>query len=493
MQESQHPSMGRLDAAAVESAASVLGVGPPDVTRLPLTGIGSSSHENAAQESPRQQAPEAENAASNGFIPCTLTYQDKGKSEPINLVMKPAAVKDGIRSRNCGVVYGKISGKELHEFVSQHWEHYAVGSCGEKGSVAIIMAPGNKRVKMIKDLKQGIVSDALGELRKVLTSTGEIWTTVRLPAHAAKQKVTRDDIIRNLRSYLTLNPVEFRAEVWAMKLKTATDITKGESLILGNVTMAMSLRQDIINLEGAKCYVKFLAETKVLDIEKAINLPKVCRLTRQDDGTITKESMPYLAAIAMFLEEYCFICCGDSDQGKSALARATCKLYCEANGTPYYIETNTPDSLRQVSVNGFFRRNVPVILDEWKPEGNKYTGKDGIDMLKCLCTVDDEGATIKCRYSDIKFAPQMPKLMTCNCTLQEWLDGLGEVTTADLKAVLKRCLFVETTESVIPQELRKDFVGKRRKDCRDKMQEAMKKRGVKVPNFLEAAWKPELA
>eukprot|EP00969_Alexandrium_andersonii_P278131 12294825-Alexandrium_andersonii.AAC.1 len=60
--------------------------------------------------------------------------------------------------------------------------------------------------------------------------------------------------------------------------------------------------------------------------------------------------------------------------------------YCEANGTPYFIESNTPDSLRTVYVNGFFRSHVPVILDEWKPMGDKYCGKDGIDMLKCLTT-----------------------------------------------------------------------------------------------------------
>lgn len=486
----QHASVGRLDAAAVESAASVLGVGPPDVSgRLPLNGTGDDRVEPGLDDAEPEEPTVAPKM--DGFTVCELAYENRGKATQLNIVMKPAAVRDGFRSRKCGVVCGSVPGKELHEFVAQHWEHYVVASTGEKSSIALILNPGNKRVKMMKDMTQGIVSDdVVGELRKVLKATGEIWTTVRATDVAKKSKVTREDIISTMRGYLTLNPVEFRAEIWALKLKHACELSKGEALIVANPTMAQQLRQDLINLEGAKCFVKFLSETKVLDIENAINLPLVLRLTVQDDGKLVRESMPYLAALALFMEEKTFICCGDSDLGKTALARASCKLYCEANGTPYYIETNTPDSLRQVSVNGFFRQHVPVILDEWKPEGNKYTGKDGIDMLKCLCTVDDEGATIKCRYSDIKFAAQMPKFMTCNCTLDEWIAGLGEVTQADLKAVLKRCLFTETTATVIPHELRKEFVGKRRNDCGSKLRGAMAQRGMRAPNFLEARWTP---
>ena len=128
----------------------------------------------------------------------------------------------------------------------------------------------------------------------------------------------------------------------------------------------------------------------------------------------TKEyrGMPFLHAMS-FMEMHTFVLLGDAGLGKMPLARAMAGMHCHLRGLPYYIESNTPDSLRQVAVNGFFRECVPVILDEWRPVKKSSTdasGSDLLDMLKCLTSVAD-GGTIKCRYSDIKFSPRMPKIV----------------------------------------------------------------------------------
>ena len=199
--------------------------------------------------------------------------------------------------------------------------------------------------------------------------------------------------------------------------------------------------------------------------------------------------MGFLAALSL-MREVTFILLGDSGFGKSSLARAMCALYCEAHDTPYFIESNTPDSCRAVYVNGFFRTHVPVHLDEWKPSGDKYCGADGIDMLKCLTTVGD-GATIKCRYSDIRFQEDMLRIQTCNAkNLTEWCDGLGSVAQEDKNTVLRRCVFVEVTEHIVPKGLQKQYVQQRRENCYDKLAAVVAQQGVEMPCEMEVVFRP---
>ena len=66
------------------------------------------------------------------------------------------------------------------------------------------------------------------------------------------------------------------------------------------------------------------------------------------------------------MNEATFILLGDAGLGKSTLARSMCATYCEAYGSPYYIESNTPDSLRSVYVNGFFRERGDSHLSQWR-------------------------------------------------------------------------------------------------------------------------------
>ena len=90
------------------------------------------------------------------------------------------------------------------------------------------------------------------------------------------------------------------------------------------------------------------------------------------------------------------------------------------------------------------------MLDEWRPDG-KYSGPDGIDMLKCLTNVDT-AAAIKGRYSDICFYDNQPRIMTCNTKdVTEWASNLGMVTSADVDAVLRRTVFIEVNKILFPR------------------------------------------
>ncbi len=210
------------------------------------------------------------------------------------------------------------------------------------------------------------------------------------------------------------------------------------------------------------------------------DLDKLVAVRLNPDGS--RMCMPFVAAARGLMIESTFILLGDTGLGKTALARSMCQLFCKAKGVPYFIESNTVDSLRTVYINGFFRKHVPVLLDEWKPTGDKYSGRDGIDMLKCLNTVGD-AATIKCRYSDIRFQDDQPKVQSCNCaSLDAWCECLGEVDDVDKNAVLRRCLFVEITESLVPEALRAEFLGKRRESCVGEMSSAAVAQGCDIAN-----------
>jgi hypothetical protein len=265
----------------------------------------------------------------------------------------------------------------------------------------------------------------------MLRGRGECFTTLR-PAQESKTEgaPTGAQLIEMMRPYLAMNPAEFEAELWSLQLRDKASLTSCEVSIVEKPVQAKAVRQALINLEASKAFVRFVSDQRnMLELADLQNLEGLMAVTLDIDSK-SFHAVPLLAALPM-LELYTFVLIGDAGLGKTSLARALAVLQCKARGLPYYIESNTPDSLRGVCINGFFRPHVPVILDEWRPEsrasfGTGVQSREMLDTLKCLTSVDD-GATIKCRYSDVKFAPGMPRLMTATCrTLEDWMQVVTE-------------------------------------------------------------------
>ena len=75
----------------------------------------------------------------------------------------------------------------------------------------------------------------------------------------------------------------------------------------------------------------------------------------------------------------------------------------------------------------------------------------------------------------------MPKIMTCNCsTMDEWLIEANVISIEDRNAVMRRCLFVEVKEQLMPQELRDNYKVQREKDLHELQIEVLQKQGLKV-------------
>ena len=171
------------------------------------------------------------------------------------------------------------------------------------------------------------------------------------------------------------------------------------------------------------------------------------------------------------METHTFVFCGDPQMGKTPLAQSVLAWYARARGRPHFIKTSTADSLRTLSVQGFFVEYMGVLLDEWRVGAESQDKCAALcDFIKCLTDVDNPGAT-RMRYSDVKFAHYMPRVITCNGTRESWHEMISTFQLADSEAILKRLVFVEFDECVIPERLRNANTARKRKDLASAMDE----------------------
>ena len=192
----QHASTGRLEAAAVEGGASQLAVGPSDVLgqQQPLLGVDglpSTGPDEAAlqqeltnplqdQEQEEQNQEQEQNIATDSgssgddkpYVACELVQIEGENPAAINLQLKNAARKDGIRLRKSGILVGSITGKAMHDYVeAQGWKSYIVCATSAESSMALIVDPGGKRVHPPEVVQQKMLDEELaGVVRKMLAS-----------------------------------------------------------------------------------------------------------------------------------------------------------------------------------------------------------------------------------------------------------------------------------------------------------------------------------
>jgi hypothetical protein len=473
---------GRLVPAAVEGAAHAVAVGPSDVPglQLPLEGIDEAGF-------PPQASEEWSDCIKDVTEGPLIHLNKDVVGTPLQIPSKLPG-RGGIRNRKLALLTAELKVDKLHDFIKDNYQGYVVASTGAETSMALLVNVSARRVAIPAGIHAALPSCSLSDaISPMLRGRGECFTTLR-PAQESKTSgpPTGAQLIEMMRPYLAMNPAEFEAELWSLQLRDKASLTSCEVSIVEKPVHAKAVRQALINLEASKAFVRFVSDQKnMLELADLQNLDGLVAVTLDIDSK-SFHAVPLLAALPM-LELYTFVLIGDAGLGKTALARALAALQCKARGLPYYIESNTPDSLRGVCINGFFRPHVPVILDEWRPEAKASFGagvqsREMLDTLKCLTSVDD-GATIKCRYSDIKFAPGMPRLMTANCrTLEDWMQVVTEAGgEADYDAVLRRCLFVEVDRQLVSVERQATYKAEKGDELADMQAAVLHEQGLTVP------------
>lgn len=300
-------------------------------------------------------------------------------------------------------------------------------------------------------------------LGRMLQDT-ECFCTVALRKNA-QETYTRDEIMAMVRPYVGLNKAEFEAELISMGSRALDALSSEQRFILVNETRMKSLRTAMVELELAKSYLTMLDDESLMDLSAFQKLERLDAV-RMRNGV--KQKMSFLTAISELLESATFVICGENGLGKTPLCRAVAAKYAQARGMSFFAQSSTVDSLRMLSVQGFFKPHVAVVLDEWR------IGKDSqdaqghkVDFIKCLTDVENPGS-VRLRYSDVRFAPAMPRLLSSQQTMDEWMSTLDGAQESDKDAILKRLIFVHVSESLVPPALaaaRQRYKGKDLKEA----------------------------
>jgi hypothetical protein len=231
-------------------------------------------------------------------------------------------------------------------------------------------------------------------------------------------------------------------------------------------------------------YVTSTQAPDVLELTDFINLDKEVVLWKNpDDDKIY--SKPLTLWLLDHITDQCLVVSGKPECGKTQLARSCARHFARAQGMHYFVQSSTVDSLRMLSVQGFLKEYIPIVLDEWRMgTDSQDTQAHKLDFVKILTDVENPGA-VRLRYSDIKFAPNSPRLITSQDTLAKWEEHLEGATAVDRAAVLRRLAFLEPQAMLIKPEVIKRFKKEKAKSAR----EAMTANGMlKAPATTLGGW-----
>ena len=167
--------------------------------------------------------------------------------------------------------------------------------------------------------------------------------------------------------------------------------------------------------------------------------------------------MPFLQAVTELLEIFTFVFCGPNECGKTPLCRSIARTYAKARFMTMFAQSSTADSLRMLCVQGLFKPYMAIVLDEWRiGQDSQDHQAHKVDFLKCLTDVENPSA-VRLRYSDVKFAPFMPRLISSQQTMQDWIEVLSQAPETDRDAILKRVVFVHVNKKLVPEDVVADM------------------------------------
>ena len=301
---------------------------------------------------------------------------------------------------------------------------------------------------------------------------------------------TKEDVARVIRQYVRMNVFHFRCELEAIRERKIRHmkLSPQEEWLLAHESKVLPLRQAAMDYEMAKGFLTFLDDP---DSKKPLEWPndlenlehlvarKFNAKRSRDKGKWEFDTMPLVDAVAQCLESHTFIFSGPAEMGKTPAAQSIAWTYAEVRGHGHYAQTSTVDSVRQLYVQGFFEPHLLVIVDDWRPgKASQDKRGDSADFLKALTDIANPGC-IGARYSDVKWAPNMPRIVTSQIGMQEWVDSVDAVE--DKEAVLKRTIWVEFERPVVPARLAKRHAKERQDDISERFYAIYNQRGYQAP------------
>jgi hypothetical protein len=149
---------------------------------------------------------------------------------------------------------------------------------------------------------------------------------------------------------------------------------------------------------------------------------------------------------------------GPPGVGKTPLAEAIAARFArmyQAGEGECYIVTSTPDSLRLLSDEDLLTEGVPIILEELEAKDKSHARPLTANAMKHLCGVKD-GGVMSARYRDFALNRRQPRMICCNGTMQQWLDGIT-FDERDRDALRKRIVFFHVPTNLVTQTTERDY------------------------------------
>lgn len=296
-----------------------------------------------------------------------------------------------------------------------------------------------------------------------------------------KGEYSRDEIMAMTRPYARMNKAEFEAELVSLSTRNEERLTDEQRFIVKRANHMRMVRSAMVELTVAESYLVSVSDGSLLRLDQFVHLDRL-KATRIREGACTR--MSFMEFVTGYLEQTTMAICGVPGLGKTPLARAVAASYARARNRPHFVQSSTVDSLRMLSVQGFFERHTAVVLDEWRiGQDSQDPNSHKVDFLKCLTDVQNPG-TVRLRYSDVRFAADMPRIITTQQSPSDWLVSLEQCPLEDREAVLKRMVFVHVTEPLIPPSLVASLRGKQT----DSLREAFEGIGLRPLDGKSRGW-----
>ena len=300
---------------------------------------------------------------------------------------------------------------------------------------------------------------------KALLRSPDLIHTIKLEEKSTKQKVSAEEAIQ---PFLSLDDLAFKNKLTNLQdMKSAGDTLTPEEEFMVRHSRAM---EKIKELTAKKDRMRSMLK----DVDSTLRFPwdfvitnDTVRVFHIDPNTLKNQvAQSPVDAIMDAVGLYTIVFFGPPGNGKTPAARALCALYSKSYGKRQFIETQTADSLRKLIENDLMEEGVGILLDEWRPRMETCGAQgSGIDHLKNMLDPSDS-KTIEARFADFTMPESTAKFVTIQ-HLGKLVGAFANLTSEtserelraeigtddDLKAILKRCMFVEVRGNMMKPEL----------------------------------------